>query len=509
MSAPSAPRRVVAPLMTLAALALARDVAASPVFDAVGNVGGTGGAQGVVCGAGAASTYFNPALLADADDAALLGFSVVSEQVGVTLDGRRGGDVPLVVGERDAVGGDRAPIPNDVVPTPWLRDGCEPGAQSGQCPPPGFAARPRQQARGSQRPRTYVVLGLVRHLVQDRLSVGAYAMLPVGTFSSAQGFYPDEREALFSNSLRPELTGDRLTAISLAFGAAFKVLPSLAVGAGLSVSLASAAASRSYVRDTTNYDALLLDNAVTTQVGVSPNLGVRWLPTPRVRIAGALHTPESFTLDTDITATLPSGTESSTKRAEVYHWMPWRASLGAEVDAVVRGGYALSVAASLRYAYWSAYRDRHGQSPAEAYGEAFGFSDTLSGAVGLRHTWRERGRGFVDLTYAPTPVPLQVGRSSYVDNDRVGVVAGGELTLHLGGVEMRPGLQVFAHRLVRRYARKDDRLMRDELPDDAVLGATGEPVPGAAGLQTNSPGWPGFASEGWLAGGALTLTVPL
>lgn len=508
MSARRSTPRFVAPLV-LAALALTHTAAASPVFDAVGSVGGSGGAQGVVCGPGPASTYFNPALLADADDSVLVGFAVASDQVGVTLDGRRGGDVPLIVGERDAVGGDRAPIPNDVVPTPWLRDGCEPGVQSGQCPPPGFAARPRQQASASQRTRTYLVLGVARHLVEDRLSVGVYAMLPLGSFTAAQGFYPDEREAVFSNGLGSELSGDRMTAVSLAFGAAFKVLPSLSLGAGLSVSLASAAASRSYVRDTTNYDAMLLDNAVTTQVGVSPTLGVRWRPTSRVRIGGALHTPESFALDTDITATLPSGTESSTKRAEVYHWMPWRVSLGAEIDAISHGSYALSVAASFRYAYWSAYLDRHGQNPAEVYGAAFGFSDTLSGAIGVRHTWKNRGRLFVDFTYVPTPVPLQVGRSSYVDNDRVGVLAGGELSLHLGGLEIRPGVQVFAHRLVRRYAHKDDRLMRDELPDDAVLGATGEPVPGAAGLQTNSPGWPGFASGGWLSGGAVTLTLPL
>ena len=43
----------------------------------------------------------------------------------------------------------------------------------------------------------------------------------------------------------------------------------------------------------------------------------------------------------------------------------------------------------------------------------------------------------------------------------------------------------------------------DEVPDDAVVG--GMPLAGGAGLQTNNPGWPGFASRGTLLGGALSV----
>ena len=50
-------------------------------------------------------------------------------------------------------------------------------------------------------------------------------MLPISNFTTAQAFFPDEREALFTNSLHPELYGDRLTAVSIVCGAAFKILP--------------------------------------------------------------------------------------------------------------------------------------------------------------------------------------------------------------------------------------------------------------------------------------------
>ena len=33
------------------------------------------------------------------------------------------------------------------------------------------------------------------------------------------------------------------------------------------------------------------------------------------------------------------------------------------------------------------------------------------------------------------------------------------------------------------------------------------PIPRTDGLQTNNPGWPGFASEGWILGGALSVAV--
>jgi long-chain fatty acid transport protein len=480
---------------------------ASSLLDTMGPVGGNGGVQGVVSGPSAASTYFNPALLMDAEPEVLVSFAVLSEQIGVTLDGRRGGDVPLSVGGRDILGPGLTPIPNDVVPTPWLQNGCPAGTDAASCPAPGFSARPRQAQGTSGQTRTYLALGLVSPLVRDRLTVGLYGMIPLGSFTTARSFYPDEREALFSNSLHPELYGDRLTAVSIAAGAAFKLLPELSVGVGLSLALSNAASSATYVRDSSDYDKLLLNTDVTTHADVSPLIGARYKPVHWLRIGGALQSPESFKIDTAISAALPSGTESGTSRQDVYDWVPWRIAFGGEADVLQRGDYTMSVTASIKYALWSSYLDRHGQSPAD-YGSRFVWKDTMSGALGVRHVWGPV-RAHMDMSYAPSPVPDQVGRSSYVDNDRVGLAVGTDVALKLGDKQIRPGLQVFGSRLIRRHVSKDDALMKDELPDGAVFGSTHDPVPGAAGLQTNSPGWPGFASEGWLVGGALTLDVPL
>ena len=80
----SASRLPALPALSLLALAWVtspRLAAASPVLDTVGTVGGSAGAQGVVSGPGAGSTYFNPALLVDAEETALVGFVVAEARV--------------------------------------------------------------------------------------------------------------------------------------------------------------------------------------------------------------------------------------------------------------------------------------------------------------------------------------------------------------------------------------------------------------------------------------------
>jgi long-chain fatty acid transport protein len=499
-------------LLLLVGLSSVASVArASPLIETTGSVGGNAGVQGVVSGPGAASTYFNPALLIDADDELLLGFAMISEQLGVTLDGRpAGADVPLVVGTRGVVGPDGNPLPPDIVPTQWLKQGCPPGSAAGQCPAPGgFLARPRQAQGSSGVTRTYLTLGFAKQLVKDRLAVGIYAMMPISNFTTAQGFYVDEREALFSNSLHPELYGDRLTAVSVVFGAAFKLLPSLAVGAALSVGLTNAAASQDYVQSATDYSTLLLNNKITTTVNVSPTAGLRFSPIKWLRIGAAVHAPESFDVNTSIDATLPTGTESGATQKSVFDWMPWAVAAGVEIDVLRRGDYTASVTGSANYAFWSSYRDRQGQSPS-VYAPDLGFRDTPSGAIGLRHKYKGL-RAFTDLRYVPSPVPPQTGRSNYVDNDRFGVSLGADILLDL--LKLRPGIQLFADRFIPRYNKKDDSRtvggVIDEVPDGSTVSATGAPVQGAQGLQTNNPGWPGFSSGGWLWGGAVTLSMPL
>ena len=76
--------------------------------------------------------------------------------------------------------------------------------------------------------------------------------------------------------------------------------------------------------------------------------------------------------------------------------------------------------------------------------------------------------------------------------------------MKFGELTVVPGFQLQAQQLLSRYNKKDDELIRDEVPDGSV-DAQRDPIPQAEGLQTNNPGWPGFSSEGWILAGAISV----
>ncbi|CAN5151773.1 hypothetical protein BH09MYX1_BH09MYX1_20870 [soil metagenome] len=499
-------RPQIAFAIALATLSLSTSASATPTLDTLGPVGSRGGFTSAVSDPSAASAYFNPAMLGDAKDDFLLGFSVLTEQISLTLDGRRsGGDVPLAVGGRDIVGPGGQPIPNQTVPTQWLQEGCETGTNVGQCPAPAFAKRARQAAGSSNKTYAYLTLGAVKQLVKDRLTIGLFLTLPLVNLTTARSFYNDEREALFGNSLHPELYGDRLTEISIALAASFRILKGLDFGLGTTIGLSNQASAQTYVRESANYDSLLLNNDIAVQAALSPIVGVRWTPIDRLRFGGVLHAPHSLEIDASIGAPLPTGTSSATTRKQVHDWLPWRIGIAAEADFLKTAHYTGTVAAQVEWGAWSGYQDRHGASPQD-YGADLAWKNTLTWSVGVKHHWKSLA-GYMDFQYAPSPVPLQVGQSNYVDSDRFGAATGASLDFTLGGVHLRPGIQLVGYRMAYRYQKKDDARLVDELPDGSRFGSTGDPVPGARGLQTNNPGWPGFTSEGWVYGGSLVLDV--
>lgn len=499
-----------------ATLLVSSTAGATPTLETLAPAGSSGGFTPLVSDPSVASTYFNPALLEDAPEDGLVAFSLMTEQIGVTLDGRRAsGNVPLAVGARDIVAPDGTPIPNATLPTQWLQQGCEEGTAVGQCPKPALGKRPRQGAGSSGKNYSYLTLGMVKHLVKDRMSAGLYLTLPLVNLMAANSFYNDEREALFSNSLHPELYGDRMSEISIAVAMSFRILKTLSFGLGTTVGLSNSATSASYVRESANYDTLLLNNDVSVQAALSPMAGVHWTPTDRFRVGASVHAPHSFGIDASVSATLPTGVESKTTRAQVHDYLPYRVGAAVEYDAVRSAHYTMSIAGQVRWASWSAYEDRHGGSPTDYSkpsgaqpGDDLAFRNTVTWALGVRHKYKNIA-GYIDLQYAPTPVPEQVGRSNYVDSDRFGMAAGAIFDVVIGSLHIRPGIQLVGYRLVYRHNTKDDSRIVDELPDGSRFGASGDPVPGARGLQTNNPGWPGFSSEGWVYGGTFSLNIML
>ncbi|HMJ10379.1 MAG TPA: hypothetical protein VK524_03180, partial [Polyangiaceae bacterium] len=172
------PSSCSAAALLIAGLLGARSSYASPLFELAGAQIGTGGFNARVTGPSAASTYFNPALLAHAKPSVDVGAMLLSDQISMQLDGRTGGIVPLRVGDRSSIfNADGEPISNATVPTDWLENGCT------DCGDPLFGARPRQGDGSSGDTRGYVILGLVNRLIGERLVLGFHALLPLGNFT--------------------------------------------------------------------------------------------------------------------------------------------------------------------------------------------------------------------------------------------------------------------------------------------------------------------------------------
>ena len=73
----------------------------------------------------------------------------------------------------------------------------------------GFRARPRQAAGTGHETIPYQGFGLVVKLFEDYVALGIHGLIPIGDFTRIVAFFNDEREQYFSNSLHPELYGDR------------------------------------------------------------------------------------------------------------------------------------------------------------------------------------------------------------------------------------------------------------------------------------------------------------
>jgi len=494
---------IVATAAVYAALcASARSSSASPLIELSGGMGGQGGFNARSTNAGAASTYFNPAMLVEADPGITLGIVFMSTQFGITLGARSpANDIP--VGYENAQHADGGRLDTSPIPTSRLQNGLGPD---------GMHARPRQSAGTGKESFAYQMIGLVQPFFDRRLAVGLYALVPYSQFTGASAFFSDEREQYFSNSLHPELYADRMTATSLAFGLGGKITDQLSAGLSFTLSLKTGATTPTYLADAGQFQKILVDSKVDVKAKVSPHFGLSYRPTDRLHFSGTVHTPQKLEIETKFTFLLANGIEQEAGVNFVHAYLPWQVALGSEYDLVRDNDEVVSLVGTLHYAKWSDYVDRHGDRPIAEYA----WSDTVSPKLGVRVVSGKVRTNF-DLSYERSPIPTQTGRTNYVDNDKVGATVGADYQFDFLGASMRAGLQVLAYRLVPKTTQKlkvptqaDGQnhypaLVRDEMPDDAVN--AGNPVPGRDGLQTNNPGYPGFSSTGWVFGGGLYLSV--
>lgn len=479
----------------------------SPLLETLGGFGDAGGRQARVFADGPSAAYFNPALLVAAPAGLTLGAAALGLRLGVALHARGDGRYDVPAGLENATHADGSRFDHYPLATETLQLGREASPSQSATSP-----RPRQAAGSGAQTQSYTAFGVAAHALEGRLAIGVHGLIPNGNFTELRSFYVDEREQFTTNSLHPELYGDRLSAPSFALGLAWRADERLWLGIGTGVSLRANALAPAYVADAGQLASLVLNVNAKVRAALAPQAGLMWRPHDRWRITGTLHAPRALDVRADVRYLLSTGVEQASRLRLLHDWMPWQAGAGVAWHVLQRDAAVLTLATSAVYGRWSGYLDRHAERPARE----LGWQDTLTTALGARLTAGAWSLG-VDVEYQPTPVPPQRGRSNYVDNDRIGASHTLGYAIAVGGSQLELGAQLQGFWLVPRTARKlmpptfpdgvnrSPALVTDELPDDAQLGLN--PAPGAVGLQTNNPGWPGFSSHGWLASAGLYIRV--
>lgn len=482
---------------------------------------GTGGLNARFTGSDTAAAYFNPSLLSRAKNGISVGMLVFSDQIRVTLGPREGlgVDVPTYPDTLRYTRGDLSqPFLPLTLPTEDLYLGCT--IEDNPC-----AARPRQQAGSSGNTRAYALIGLVNRILQEKLVVGLYAIIPTGDYTTAQSFFVDEREQFFTNSLHPELYSDRLTAPSLSIGVASEFVEGFSIGVSATITLLNNADAGVYVPDAGNQNETLL---LTTDVGVvakiAPHVGLSYEPLEGLRLSATAHSPSSFEINTGFSYLLPNGDEQFAVRKSVHDYQPWFIGAGGEYEFPV-GALDLGIVAGIKVGLWSNYRDRTDTNPSGDYA----WSNTVTPSLGVRLSQDENWRLLADAAYEPSPVPEQTGRTNYVDNNKLSGMIGGEYEFDAGQIRLAFGGSLQGHWFFDRSHDKitpdladavtnpldpnfgdgiDPQLIRDELPDTVEQRLRpGESFAAAEGLQTNNPGYPGYSSDGYMWGAQVHLSI--
>lgn len=447
-------------------------------------------ARGVAMDASAA--YFAPSLLVHAPKGLRLGFFVMHQEFDIRYQARPDGvDVSNRIYEAKGI----------------ISPG---GAEGVRYLPTEDIAR----SRGTHSPsRTgyYLTFGSLHHIIDDMLSLGIYTTIPVQGFQTQRPFFPDEREQFFSNSLHAELYEDRLENSSFAFGLGVKPLSWFSLGAGLTLSMTTTTTSRVYLAGTGGQTPPVVNPEVEVRAGFVPHGSLTFEPLSGFRITGTFHWRYRSKVKTEHRQQM-WGYENAdgeliteTTYRFSYGYEPVRVGLGLSWEAQANPGLMYQLALGSTWFQWSDYRDRQDMRPSDAW------SDTFPVTLGTSLRIANMHRVALDLTFVPSPVPEQDGRSNYVDNHRFGAALGYEVYLEFERLSLTLGAAMQGHALLTQSASKSpyaSNPILDEFPD-ALDARSNAYIEESAGLQTNNPGFPGFNSRGWLLGGGLTVTFHL
>jgi long-subunit fatty acid transport protein len=435
------------------------------------DVWGFGGTSGAMGGTHAASPYdvgaihANPAGLSQVPSGISIGMMAVMPNTEILLAPRPDGyDVPAVEGSTAL-----------------------PSAQTGR-------------ARGDtvDPASTYALMvGGSSQLFFKSLRLGASLYLPLQSALTLETHYPDERERYASNQLQFTLLGSRLERLDLQIGVSYSPLDWVSLGASVAMVPGAGLTTDVWVPNPADQSRADLNLNARPALDWGGSIGAHVKPREDLSVGLSWRSATGVEVRGDNRIVIPGADEAAIQSfslipsftpAAVHAGLAWETSL-------------MTLHLDARYVLWSGWLNNQG--------EEGGLRDTLSLRLGGLYPISEGNTAMAGVAFEPTPVPAQTGRTSYVDNSRILISGGSKHGFAWAETAWQLGWFAQLHLLMPRSTQKavaedappcapGEAALCDEVSDDLRDPRTGQTYAEAQGLQTGSPGFPGYSSGGWI-----------
>jgi long-chain fatty acid transport protein len=357
---------------------------------------------------------------------------------------------------------------------------------------------PRQRRDTVDPAPTYaLMLGGTTTLFMPSLKLGASLYLPMQSALTLETHYPDERERYASNQLQFTVLGSRLERLDLELGLAYSPVKWASVGAGVTMAPGAGLTTDVWVPNPADQSRADLNLDARPKLDWGINVGVHAQPREDLSIGVAWRSATGVTVGGDNRIVIPGAEEVATQSfaltpsytpAAVHAGLAWETSV-------------ITMHLDARYTLWSGWENNQG--------DPGGMRDTLALRLGAMYPLSERNSVMGGLAFEPTPVPEQSGRTSYVDNSRIVISGGSRHGFEWAETGWQLGWFAQLHMLLPRTTQKSvmdtappctagETALCDEVDDTLKDPRTGQTYQAAQGLQTGSPGFPGWSSGGWI-----------
>ena len=527
--------RLVVPLIT--ALCLSATAYAGSAFRQIGYDSATQGTANAdaAYGESAGVLYTNPALMSRFPDSAFIGVSYWKPDMTISLMPKPAGtDIPLT-------------IYNSKMGTL--------GAEKDLAQPTKFLRNQRGNTHSNDN-YAYVTFGTTMSMGIKGFRFGNLMSIPIDSMHIANlhTYHSTEYEQYFSNRVHFTNFGEWNKMIDGLMGASYSppFAPWMSLGVSLRIGMSTVAQADLYMPDPTKQDYSLMNNNTSMELALKPIIGVQFEPlkwmsiglTWRYRSYMNINgggVAESYHLtETSSEYTVLRRANQKQKFALDYEPQEVTGALGFKTH-----GFTTNLSAT--WNMWKYYLDSHHQAPQIAalwpyspYNFApnspssfdpyvtqaadgslslsksakkkinkFKWKDTVTLAWGGQYDYIERPGLKTQIragySWIQSPVPAQVGRTNYADNDTMGFTLGHRVDFTLMKQKFGVDFAIQYWRMLKRTVYKDPAQIPDEFYDGSTTKSKDLPMSEAKGLQTNNPGFPGYTLSGYTVATSVTL----